>query len=343
MNAIFAKMLYELEKGHDMVLVTIIAQEGSSPRGLGAQMLVKNDGNIIGSVGGGGVEKHCRDLALQCIQNKSSQIQEYTLRQNGAHSIGMVCGGDVTAFLQFVDAKQAKWMELAKKLLTIFSAHQSGWLVIHLDGNIPAILDESGKRIFGQLQEDVPKLENKTYVKTNASFYMPLPIRDRAILFGGGHCAQALSLLLTKVGFRVVVVDNRPEYADPQRFPEAESVICGDYCKIADYLTIAPSDYIVVMTHGHAHDLDVQKQVLQNPSIYIGVIGSKSKKDFVNAKLREFGISDEAINQVHSPIGTPIKAVTPEEIAISIAGEMIYERALLRESCGIAYHGCPMH
>ncbi|MCR4962429.1 MAG: XdhC/CoxI family protein [Firmicutes bacterium] len=343
MNAIFAKMIYELEENRDVALVTIIAQEGSSPRGIGAQMLVKSDGSVTGSVGGGAVEKRCQELALQCIQNKNWKIREFALRQNETASIGMVCGGDVTAFVQYAGAAQKEWRELAKKLLTIFAAHQSGWLALHLDGSVPAVIDENGNTVFGQLEGAVPALDRKTYVKTENMFYMPLPVRDRALLFGGGHCTQALAMVLAKVGFRVVVVDNRPEYADPALFPEAESVICGDYCHIADYLTVEPADYVVIMTHGHVHDLDVQEQVLRHPPYYVGVIGSKSKKDFVNSKLRELGIPDEVIATVHSPIGTAIKAVTPEEIAVSIAGEMIYERALLRESCGITFHGCPMH
>ena len=255
----------------------------------------------------------------------------------------MVCGGDVTAFLQFIDAENTQWAELSNKLLGLISSHASGWLVMHLDGEIPAVLDQTGNLIFGKLKDAEFNPQNTRYLRTDSSFYLPLPVQERAVLFGGGHCAKALVPFLSKVGFRVTVMDNRPEYATPELFPEAETVICGDYCKISDYLTLLPSDYVVIMSNGHAHDLEIQKQVLEHPPYYVGVIGSKSKKDFVNAKLREAGISEEAINSTHTPIGTEIKAVTPEEIAISIAGEMIYERALLRESCGITSHGCPMH
>ena len=97
------------------------------------------------------------------------------------------------------------------------------------------------------------------------------------------------------------------------------------------------------MTNGHNHDLDIQLQVLRLPLSYVGVIGSKSKIAYSQKKLREAGIPEEAIASVHSPIGTPIKAVTPEEIAVSITGEMIYERALIREAHGTQAHGCPVH
>ena len=134
------------------------------------------------------------------------------------------------------------------------------------------------------------------------------------------------------------------ELSRPELFSEAEHVLCGDYFRIGDFLDLTPSDYVVVMTNGHSHDFDVLRQILQTPPAYVGVIGSRRKTAFVNQKLLECGIEREVISRVHAPIGTAIKAVTPEEIAVSIAGEMIYERALLREAAGAAaLHDCPMH
>lgn len=349
MNVIFAKMLYELEKRQDMVLVTIISQEGSSPRGLGAQMIVGEQGRILGTIGGGAVERYAEQHALECLKNRTSEEKFYCLRQNGSDSIGMVCGGDVWIWFQFVDASNPEWRELAENLMERIKKHQSGWLVLHLDGSVPVLLEDGstqtplGEKCISGSCEQNGELSRQKCTRTEMCFYMPLPIRERALVFGGGHCAQALVPLLTTVGFRVTVMDDRAEYAVEEHFPDAEAVICGEYLKLSDYLTIMPSDYVVIMTNGHSHDLDVQKQVLKNPPAYVGAIGSKSKKAFVNAKLREAGFSDEVIGMVHSPIGTAIKAVTPEEIAVSIAGEMIYERALLRETCGVEFHGCPMH
>ena len=100
---------------------------------------------------------------------------------------------------------------------------------------------------------------------------------------------------------------------------------------------------MVVMTNGHSHDYEVQEQVLRGRLAYIGVIGSRAKTAAVNAKLRAAGVPEEAIASVHTPIGTAIKAVTPEEIAVSIAGEMIYVRALRREAGREEKHACPMH
>lgn len=106
---------------------------------------------------------------------------------------------------------------------------------------------------------------------------------------------------------------------------------------------LTAEDYVVVMTNGHVHDLEVQEQALRKTLAYIGVIGSRTKIAAVNEQLRDAGIPEEAIETVHTPIGTPIRAVTPEEIAVSIAGEMICQRAIRREGSSGVHHACPMH
>ena len=137
-----------------------------------------------------------------------------------------------------------------------------------------------------------------------------------------------------------MVFDDRPELANTSLFPTAELVICGDFTRISDYLTVTEEDFVVIMTSGHMRDSQVEDQVLRGAFAYVGVIGSRRKTAPVNQRLREAGISEEAIALVHTPIGTPILAVTPEEIAVSIAGEMIQVRAQRR---GPTPHGCPMH
>ena len=166
---------------------------------------------------------------------------------------------------------------------------------------------------------------------------------ERAILFGAGHCSLALCPVLKSIGFRVTVFDDRADLVTAERFPDAERLICGDFASISRYITVEPEDYAVVMTNGHAHDFTVQEQILRQPTAYVGVIGSRTKTASVNQRLRAAGVSQEAISSIHAPVGVAIKAVTPAEIAVSIAGEMIYERALRRERAGMQTRGCPMH
>ncbi len=323
MNGIFTTLLYEMEKHHDTVLCTIIADSGSTPRGKGAQMLVGDAGLLSGTIGGGAVEGGAIALGQTLLRERRSAVHEYKLRHNDGEDIGMVCGGDVTVHLQFIAAGDPVWKELAGSVLQRIALRQPGALVLALDGGAPAL-------------RDVPETDS-------AHIALPLPIGERAILFGGGHCSLALCPLLTTVGFRVTVVDDRPELVTKERFPTADAVICCDLDRVTETVPIGEEDYVVVMTNGHSHDFAVQEQVLRGRYAYIGVIGSRAKTASVNARLREAGISEAAIASVHTPIGTAIKAVTPEEIAVSIAGEMICVRATRRENAGVVLHGCPMH
>ena len=323
MNGIFTTLLYEMEKHHDTVLCTIIADSGSTPRGKGAQMLVGETGLLSGTIGGGAVEGGAIALGQTLLRERRSAVHEYKLRHNDGEDIGMVCGGDVTVHLQFIAAGDPVWKELAGSVLQRIALRQPGALVLALDGGAPAL-------------RDAPETDS-------AHVSLPLPIGERAILFGAGHCSLALCPLLTTVGFRVTVVDDRPELVTKERFPMADAVICCDLDRVTETVPIGEEDYVVVMTNGHSHDFAVQEQVLRGKYAYIGVIGSRAKTASVNARLREAGISEAAIASVHTPIGTAIKAVTPEEIAVSIAGEMICVRATRRENAGVVLHGCPMH
>lgn len=343
MQHIFARLLYLMEKKMDTVLVTIIADQGSTPRGAGSQMLVGADGRILGTIGGGAVEARAEAMAMNQLEKKESCCHLFQLHEKAQENIGMVCGGDVKVLFQYISGTNEYWVRLAGALLERTGKRQSGWLVLHTDGTQPDLLDSSGSPIMG---ENAPgNLTSGGWIPEQGEerFSLPLPIGERAVIFGGGHCAQALAPLLNTVGFRVTVFDERPEYANRENFPFAEQTIVGDYTKIADYLTIGEEDYVVVMTNGHSYDLEVQDQVLRGGFAYVGVIGSKRKTAAVNQKLKARGVEEDAISRVHTPIGTAIKAVTPEEIAVSIAGEMIYVRALHREATGITVHGCPMH
>lgn len=332
MNTIFTAIQEQLNQKYPMVLVTIISQSGSSPRGLGAQMLVKADESIVGSVGGGALENTCRMFAKDCLTSRQSIIQKCVLQEHGAHSIGAVCGGTVQALMQYIDAASSDWLSLTEQVLDLLQAHQTGWLVLPFDGSVPSLLHGDGSLVSGSVPDETALPRQGRCLKTETRFYLPLPVTERAIVFGGGHCAQALVPVLTAIGFRVTVFDNRPEYTTGSLFPDAEALIYGEYGHIAEHLTLLPSDFVVVMSHGHLHDLEILTQVLQNPPCYVGAMGSRRKNAFINEQLHKAGISKEVIGQIHSPIGTAIKAVTPAEIAISIAGEMIYERALMREA-----------
>jgi len=342
MNTIFAKLLYLIEKNIDTMLVTIVSHQGSAPRGTGSQMLVEPHGRVLGTIGGGPGEKEAEALALAWLKEKRSGLHEYILRKNDQEDIGSVCGGDMTVYFQYIPADSTLWKELAGKLCDAIASKTQAWFIQRLDTGVPALITRE-ETLCGEAPQDAARLCGDGSMLLGNCFSMHLPIGERAVIFGAGHCALALSPILSSVGFRVTVFDNRREYARSECFPEAESVICGDFDHISDHLQLTDDDYVVIMSSGHSHDLSIEKQVLLRPLAYVGVIGSRSKTAAVNARLREAGVPEEAILSVHTPIGMNIKAVTPAEIAVSIAGEMILVRADRRQQAGVFTKSCPMH
>lgn len=146
------------------------------------------------------------------------------------------------------------------------------------------------------------------------------------LVVGGGHIGQALASLGVLTGFSVVVLDDRPEFASPERFPGAERVICGAFEEELRRLPITPSTYVVVVTRGHREDEVSLRQVVTAPAAYVGMIGSRRRSATVLRHLAEQGYSREALERVHTPIGLDIGAETPEEIAVSIMAEIIQAR-----------------
>ena len=134
MNNIFTTLLYQMEKHHDTVLCTIIADNGSTPRGRGAQMLVGQSGLLCGTIGGGAVEGQTIELGKKLLQERRSAVHEYRLHRNKVEDIGMVCGGDVTVHLQFIAADDPVWKTLAGDVLRRVALRQPGWLALALDG-----------------------------------------------------------------------------------------------------------------------------------------------------------------------------------------------------------------
>lgn len=154
--------------------------------------------------------------------------------------------------------------------------------------------------------------------------------RSRAFIFGGGHVAKALEPVLRHVDFDTYIIDDRAEYADPRRFPEATAtIVCSDFGHCFDEIDPDEESFLVIVTRGHKGDLTVLRQALNKPHAYLGMIGSRRKNKLLFDALREEGVSDEALKQVCAPIGLAIGAETPEEIGVSIAAEMIQVRAAM--------------
>jgi xanthine dehydrogenase accessory factor len=154
-------------------------------------------------------------------------------------------------------------------------------------------------------------------------FLEPMNSGPKLIIFGAGHIGQALCEIASILDFQVTVVDNRPEFATNERLPHARQIIAKPYTDALKDLTFTNNSFIVIVTHGHAHDQDILEYCSQQPFRYLGVIGSRNKAQGMLNHLREKGVAPETVERVHSPIGLDIGANTPEEIVIAIVAEMI--------------------
>jgi xanthine dehydrogenase accessory factor len=152
---------------------------------------------------------------------------------------------------------------------------------------------------------------------------LPLP---RAFIFGAGHISKSLSKVANLAGFATVIVDDRESFASRERFPEAEAVHAGEYEQVIPTLSINETSYIIIVTRGHRDDMRVLKLAIATPARYIAMIGSKRKVLNVVRELGKEGIPREAFARLHAPMGLDIGAISPEEIAVSVAAEMIAVR-----------------
>ena len=163
----------------------------------------------------------------------------------------------------------------------------------------------------------------------NMEFFIePLTAPDKIIIFGAGHIAYYLAKLAEMMDFSVVVIDDRQEFANTERFPQALELIHEDAESAAQNLKFTPADFLVIITRDHHSDYSILRQVLHNPPRYLGMIGSKTKRrDIYNRLKQNDGFGDDTLQRIHSPIGLDIGAETPQEIALSIMAEIVKEKA----------------
>ncbi len=340
MRQMFKSIEERLLAGEDLVLVTITASTGATPRGVGARMLVGRAGRLCGTIGGGAVEYRAEQMALRALEEKRSDRHGFSLTRNDVEDLGMICGGAVDVFFHYIPAGNQETLSLAREAERLFAAGEALWLLSDVghDGGLSLYTEREG--FLGRPCPDWLKTQltrQPRRIQRDGADHCVEQINSpgRVYIFGCGHVSQQLEPLLTRVGFRCVMLDDRPDFADRARFPTAEEVRCIDLRNIAASVRIGCEDYVCVMTRGHAHDTEVQAQVLRRHPCYVGVIGSRKKAAAVRKTLAELhGLTDEELDQVTTPIGLAIGAETPEEIAVSIAAQLIQVRAQRTKTLG---------
>jgi len=347
MKTIFHDIVDLLSQEQSFVLATVIDRSGSAPRAMGARMAALNDGSIRGTIGGGLLEGQVREIVPQVFQERQTLTREFRMTGKGFSKADpeMICGGRAEVLVEFVDGGQPAQRKVYQALSSAIDRGQAarfitaipaspggavGLCVVLADGSVvtagaPVGDAEQVKALAGQANRHTPEL-----VKREQKRFLVETISDQGTvyIFGGGHIGQKLAPLCGTLGFKTVVLDDRPDYANRDVFDSTDRVVLLDTFEHAlQNVEMDENSYVVIVTRGHMHDATVLRQVLGTKATYIGMIGSRRKRDIIYQKLMGEGFTAEAIGRVCSPIGVPIGGETPEEIAVSIAAEMIKVRA----------------
>ena len=347
MQDVFHEAVNLLGKDEQLVMATVIRTKGSTPQKPGAKLLVRSDGTGVGTLGGGCVEGDIWYAASQLMRRGGdAQYREYELNEDLAAEDGLVCGGTMFFLIdpvyqpdQYLDYAQeiddayegGSSVALASLIKTANGRGSIGSkLFVREDGSTEGSLGDLG------LDHDAVKrarslmaMGRNEYVITDEGaeyFIEAYTTPPQLVICGGGHVSRALASHAKPLGFRLFITDDREEFANSQRFPEADMVVAKKPEDALEELPINANTFIVVATRGHRFDNVALAAAADTPARYVGLMGSKRKTILIYEDLVRMGISEDRLREIRSPIGLDIHARTPEEIAISIIGEILMFR-----------------
>ena len=349
MQDVYSEIVKSLGKKEKLALATLVTRVGSAPRAVGAKYLVRGDGTSSGSIGGGCVEAEVWQEAQKVMEKGVGRILHFDLTSEQLAEGGLVCGGNIDIFLEplkedflniYEEAARIRQKGGSAILATLVSVDddflkgEGSKVLMKASGEkVGSLLGgaELEKKVLSEggvvLKEKKPKVLVLSSENRKMEILLePVFSEPTVYVFGGGHISEQVAPLAKKVHFKLVVIDDREIFANRERFPEADEVIVSEFEKCFDQFDIGDSSYIVIVTRGHLYDGIVLEQAVKTNARYIGMIGSKKKIKTLYQNLMKKGISKEALNRVHAPIGLEINSETPEEIAVSIVAELIKVR-----------------
>jgi xanthine dehydrogenase accessory factor len=351
MNYSFPKLLETLIEGQGLVLAMIVEAEGSTPQVVGASAIFSDAGLVAGTVGGGLLEGRVDAAAREALRDGKARLISVRLDADPSDMEGAICGGAVRVL---VDPGVARDRPVFEKALEGGRTHRPGYLrtgIRTIEGDIVSVKrnwrtadgsshdappdtergDFRGEGGFDGTGSVVwPRLFKGEKGLTFIEFVQPLP---RLIIAGAGHVGRAVARLGNLLDFSVTVIDDRPEFANAGGVPEADEIIVGDIGESVGRIEVSAGDYFVIVTRGHQKDAEALRAVIGRPAAYVGMIGSRSKINIMRSEFLECGwATEDDWAKVHAPIGLDIGSKTVEEIAVSIAAELIFVRSKRKDA-----------
>ena len=347
MREVIQGAIDDLKDGQPCVLATVVRTKGSTPQKAGAMLLVRQDGTGVGTLGGGCVEGDIWFAAKEILRlNGGAEFKDYYLNEDIAARDGLVCGGTMYFYLEPL-RDQKDFITVGNEILEAYDGGQPvslATVVNAVDGG-PALgsklllrSDGTVSGSFGNAEFDAQVIEVSRKVAdigSNESFNLSdgtevfvdgFSTPPTLVMVGGGHVGKATADLAYSLGYRVYLVDDRPEFCNEERFPYAEERVIETYDKWTDHLDLNVNSFVVVATRGHRFDDMALESALKTRARYIGVLGSRRKTIMIYRRLLQQGVPLERIKEVYAPIGLNIGAVEPEELAVSIMSEIIMVR-----------------
>lgn len=307
-----------LGRGESLMLLVVAESTGSSPGRAGYKMVVTADGELAGSIGGGVMEVNLVEQSRTVLSDPGAaatgflpgSVVEQIHQKNSENSSGMICSGRQTVIFRMLTPDD---LSVVDDMLAVSANSDAQTLIISMSKFEMRRATEVGGHISFELLPD----NDFRYSETLAT-------ADRLIIIGGGHCALALSEVMSRLDFEISIFDDRPDLNTIEKNRYANSVtIVETYDNIGDLIPSSDDPFVAVMTLGYKSDQTVIRRLFNRDFKYFGVLGSRAKIATMFRELEAEGFDRERLNRIHSPIGLDINSRTPEEIAISIAAEII--------------------
>ena len=347
MQDVFHEAVNLLGQGDPIVVATVVRTKGSTPQKPGSKLLVRKDGSGVGTLGGGCVEGDIWFAAKELLKRQgSTEYREYELNEDLAAEDGLVCGGTMYFLIDPVYSAE-QYLSFARE---IDEAYQGGASVALASviraggGSAPEgakLFIREGGATEGTLgspdldRDAVHKAmalmvhgKNEYVAHENGAEYFveAYTTPPQIVVCGGGHVSKAIAPLAKKLGFRVFITDDREEFANKERFPEADILMPLKPEDALPQLPINPNTFIVVATRGHRYDNVALEAAARTSAKYVGLMGSRRKTILIYEDLIRNGVPIERVREIRSPVGLDIRARTPEEIAVSIISEILMFR-----------------
>ncbi len=342
MTDIYSKLEKRIANGEKVILAALIKTEGSSPQIPGAKAIFSASGLEAGTLGGGPLEAAAQKSAMNCLNSQTSILKEFRMYGRDVQAEQALCGGEA---LLLIDAAPGMHANTYRTMNTALQKRQSGVLgtIIRQTAEGPVIIEREwieGKEIIGPDKKTHSPSQAKEVKKAYDSgrpflkeekekllFLEPVFPRFRLIIAGAGHIGQAAAHLGHLLDFEVTVIDDREAFANKDRLPEADHILVRPIAGALADRKIEEDCFVVLVTRGHAQDADALRQCIHSKAAYIGMIGSTNKVAVMRRNFLKNGWATEAEwERIFAPIGIEISSKTIQEIAVSIAAQLIVIR-----------------